>query len=127
MTKDDYLIHGCELLNEFVDANTDIKMINQVLKTLHTVINNINGEPFEPKFRKLGLDKKVVKDKFLPHKSIMSFLNMVGFVKTETHIEMEGHNGESLRMALESILNVLQAKSEKLGVVVNSGFDPTAE
>lgn len=68
-----------------------------------------------------------MQDKILKYTSLVNFLKMCGFEEKADEMALKGYPGENLNKALDSIYAELKDNSDKLGVKVQSNFNPYAE
>lgn len=111
----------------YKEANDDSSEICKSLKTLTTILSNVVANPMEPKYRSLDTTKKAMQDKILKYTSLVNFLKMCGFEEKSNELALKGYPGEQLNKALDSIYEELKENSSKLGVKVQSNFNPYAE
>lgn len=97
------------------------------MKILTKVVENLANDPMEPKFRRINTTKKPVQEKLLKWKTLVSFLENLGFTKGESEMNMVGFNSELIRGFYDAIIEEMKTNTEAFGVTVSSGFDPYAQ
>ena len=107
-----------EELNQKEPADAQAKL-KAIVTTLHKVISNIETNPMEPKYRRLPLHAESVKNKILAYKNTFKFMQISGFILSQTHLELKHFDPVTLQ-AMTGALNQFVAS---LGGRVN---DPNA-
>jgi len=125
---EEYVHLGRSLLQAFFKETGFVKeTILPSMKILTKVVENLANDPMEPKFRRINTTKKPVQEKLLKWKTLVSFLENLGFTKGESEMNMVGFNSELIRGFYDAIIEEMKTNTEAFGVTVSSGFDPYAQ
>jgi hypothetical protein len=93
--------------------------LRATIELLYKILNNIVGQPLEPKFRKISKAKEVLQKKIFKFKSAVNFLKVCQFTETSTDLELNVFDNPHLMECLEGIQEFIANMGGKTGQEFN--------